>query len=107
MHKELGTHEAKRAITEENVSESVKKILETEESLTQYKSQVSDIFLCCLLCQSSIHLTNSITIGTHVGGYVDERDRRTGAELQVSSSYSRKKSARELGGGQTAGASTR
>ncbi len=40
LQKELGTHEAKRAITEENVSESVKKILETEESLTLYKSQV-------------------------------------------------------------------
>ena len=40
LQKELGTHEAKRAITEENVSESVKKIIETEESLTMYKSQV-------------------------------------------------------------------
>jgi hypothetical protein len=45
LHKELGTHEAKRAITEENVSESVKKILETEESLTLYKSQVRNISL--------------------------------------------------------------
>lgn len=45
MHKELGTHEAKRAITEGNVSESVKKILETEESLTLYKSQVRKISL--------------------------------------------------------------
>lgn len=45
MHKELGTHEAKRAITEGNVSESVKKILETEESLTLYKSQVRNISL--------------------------------------------------------------
>jgi hypothetical protein len=45
LHKELGTHEAKRAITEGNVSESVKKILETEESLTLYKSQVRNISL--------------------------------------------------------------
>jgi hypothetical protein len=45
LHKELGTHEAKRAITEENVSESVKKILETEESLTLYKSQVRNLSL--------------------------------------------------------------
>ncbi|XP_057372528.2 transport and Golgi organization protein 1-like isoform X1 [Daphnia carinata] len=43
LQKELGTHEAKRAITEENVSESVKKILETEESLTLYKSQVETL----------------------------------------------------------------
>uniref|UniRef100_A0A0P6DBE0 Transport and Golgi organization protein n=1 Tax=Daphnia magna TaxID=35525 RepID=A0A0P6DBE0_9CRUS len=43
LHKELGTHEAKRAITEENVSESVKKIIETEESLTLYKSQVETL----------------------------------------------------------------
>ena len=40
LQKELGTHEAKRAMTEENVSESVKRILETEENLTRYKSQV-------------------------------------------------------------------
>ena len=40
LQKELGTHEAKRAMTEENVNESVKRILETEENLTRYKSQV-------------------------------------------------------------------
>lgn len=38
--KELGTHEAKRAMTEENVSESVKKILEKDEELNFYKSKV-------------------------------------------------------------------
>lgn len=74
MHKELGTHEAKRAITEENVSESVKKILETEESLTLYKSQVRKIslFYVVLIIGTFPHLTNSITID--VGGDVDKRD---------------------------------
>lgn len=40
LQKELGTQEAKRAMTEENVSETVKKMLDTEESIGLYKSQV-------------------------------------------------------------------
>ena len=43
LHKELGTHEAKRAMTEENVTESVRKILETEENMALYKSQVKSL----------------------------------------------------------------
>ena len=53
LQKELGTHEAKRAMTEENVNESVKRILETEENLTRYKSQVR-----CIL--SSLFFLNQI-----------------------------------------------
>lgn len=49
MHKELGTHEAKRAMTEENVTESVRKILETEENMALYKSQVNHLFFYFLM----------------------------------------------------------
>ena len=40
LQKELGTHEAQRAITEENVNDTAKKIIESEENLITYKSQV-------------------------------------------------------------------
>ncbi len=49
MHKELGTHEAKRAMTEENVTESVRKILETEENMALYKSQVKSLIILFFL----------------------------------------------------------
>jgi len=44
LQKELGTHEAQRAITEENVNDTVKKIIESEENLITYKSQVFTAF---------------------------------------------------------------
>ena len=40
MQKELGTQEAQRVQTEENVSETMKKMMSSEEGLSLYKSQV-------------------------------------------------------------------
>ena len=55
--KEKETHEAKRVIIEENVIESFKKILETEESLTLYTSQVLFFRI-----QNFFYLTNSASL---------------------------------------------
>lgn len=40
LQKELGTLEARGAMTEESVSESAKRIIDTEQNLALYKSQV-------------------------------------------------------------------
>ena len=45
MQKELGTQEAQRVQTEENVSETMKKMMSSEEGVSLYKSQVIIFFL--------------------------------------------------------------
>ena len=64
LQKELGTQEAKRAQTEENVNETTKKMISSEESVGLYKSQVRissfGYFILIILSSEDIIFLSSV-----------------------------------------------